>query len=526
MTRNLGIRYRRTDRLTLALALSAALGLGGCFGNGGGDSDATVTPPPAPTDTTTPTDGGRDDDATVTPPPASTDTTAPTISLTSHTDGQTITGERTLTLTWTVMDDTAVASSELTLNGTPVTVSSSNGHYSASLTLADNANTITITASDAAGNTATRSLTLTYPFLAFANGQAATVVIGQRDFDSSSYNQGGREDGNTISYPYGNPTVYNDVLYLPDYGNSRVLGFLSVPTVNNAFADFVLGQPDFTTIAGGASSDGSFADQMHGPQTAVAADGKLFVTDYLNSRILIWNSAPTGPGPADVVVGQPDVSDTAFRCTRAGLNGPESVHAVDGKLIVADTENHRVLIWNTIPTKHGAPADLVLGQADFTRCDNNRGGAPAANTLYSPSDVWSDGTRLIVADSDNHRVLIWNSFPTANGQPADVVLGQAGMTTGAFGTSARDLNRPYMLNSNGNQLFVVDHANHRVLIWDRIPTASYTPADRVLGQPNFNSNASAAGAAGMNQPTGVHVFDGKLSVADGLNARYLIYEAT
>jgi hypothetical protein len=31
----------------------------------------------------------------------------------------------------------------------------------------------------------------------------------------------------------------------------------------------------------------------------------------------------------------------------------------------------------------------------------------------------------------------------------------------------------------------VDYSNHRVLIWNTFPTASFTPADLVLGQSDF-----------------------------------------
>ena len=35
-------------------------------------------------------------------------------------------------------------------------------------------------------------------------------------------------------------------------------------------------------------------------------------------------------------------------------------------IAVADTDNNRVLIWSTIPTSNGVPADVVVGQPDFT----------------------------------------------------------------------------------------------------------------------------------------------------------------
>jgi hypothetical protein len=314
--------------------------------------------------------------------------------------------------------------------------------------------------------------------------QSASVVIGQPDFTSNLANQGGSAGANTIYAPYGNALVYNGVLYLPDYGNNRVLGFNSIPTTNNASADFVLGQPDFTT-----TTYGNAADEMHGPQTLKVDNGRMLILDYNNSRVLVWITVPTlTQVPADIVVGQTGFGVSVSECTQSGLDGPEAIETVDGKLIVADYYNNRVLIWNTIPTSNGAPADIVLGQNSFTnnaRNDDDQDGNPDANptarTLDSPAGVCSDGTRLIVADSDNNRVLIWNTFPTSNFTPADVVLGQSDMISNALGLSDKDIEWPYQITSNGNQLFVCDNDNHRVLIWNSIPTTNYTSADVVLG---------------------------------------------
>ena len=52
----------------------------------------------------------------------------------------------------------------------------------------------------------------------------------------------------------------------------------------------------------------------------------------------------------------------------------------------------------------GQEADIVLYADDF----NNSGGG--AN-LNHPGKVATDGKRLIVADTYNNRVLIWNSIP-------------------------------------------------------------------------------------------------------------------
>src|SRR5699024_5317463 len=106
---------------------------------------------------------------------------------------------------------------------------------------------------------------------------------------------------------------------------------------------------------------------------------------------------------------------------------------VGTKLIVADQNNSRVLIWNTIPTSNHKQADIVLGQPNFTTSPPNTGGLGPA-TLNGSNGVASDGTKLVVGDRFNNRILIWNSFPTTNNQPADVVLGQPNFTTNTENT--------------------------------------------------------------------------------------------
>ena len=165
-----------------------------------------------------------------------------------------------------------------------------------------------------------------------------------------------------------------------------------------------------------------------------------------------------------------------------------------------------------------------------------------------PAGVWSDGTRLVVLDNGNSRVLIWNTFPTASFTPADVVLGQADFTHYTYNDddqdgvedsapTARTLSYPYdgVYSKNG-QLFVCDSGNNRVLIWDTFPTENFTPADVVLGQGDFTHNEyndadqdgsedGQPSATTLYEPQGIYVDGDKLIVADYENYRYLVYEA-
>jgi len=372
----------------------------------------------------------------------------------------------------------------------------------------------------------------------FADGQDASVVIGQADFMSDGHNQDGLVAGNSFDYTYGNARFGNGVLYLPDYYNYRVLGFSGVPAVNNQSADFVLGQNTFTT-----TDEETGAGGMDCPVNTGYTDNKLLVVDCSYSRAAIYDPAPAmGPGAATISFGQANFSDAESTCTQTGLSLPDAGSVtVDGKVIIADTDNNRILIWNSIPGASGEPADLVLGQSDFTSCDDNApAGLPTGQTFDHPSGIWSDGEKLVVLDHYNHRAMIWTTFPTTNGQTADLVLGQGDFTHNAFnddnqdnianvGPTARTLSYPDLgVDYNGFQLCIADSENSRVLIWDSFPTNNFQPADRVLGQSDFVSGIYDRGgsvdANTLDRPTGCLFVGQRLIVSDTENSRFLVYD--
>ena len=359
--------------------------------------------------------------------------------------------------------------------------------------------------------------------VSFTTGQSASVVIGQSNFTTGT----GSTMASGISSPYGNPSILNGVLYLEDYGNNRVLGFNGIPTADGASADFVLGQTNFTT-----ATSGSTMTTMSGPQTTVSYGGDLFVDEYSNNRIDVYIPAPTAASSTPMTVTPQPITFTLTATAAGGLNGPETVAVANGKLIVTDSNNNRVLIWNTVPTSD-TPPNLILGQTSFAGIAANQTlAAPTAATLYYPAGVWTDGTRLVVLDENNHRVLIWNTFPTTNDQPADVVLGQPGFTTNlpnqssVAGTppTAATLRFPYDgVTSNGLQLFVTDNGNNRTLIWNTFPTTNDQPADVVLGQLNMTTFTAATSQTGEHSPDGLLLTGTQLLVADAHNNRYLVY---
>ena len=368
------------------------------------------------------------------------------------------------------------------------------------------------------------------PAASFVNGQAARAVIGQNNFTDATYGadqnilggvsgiaySGGKlfaADSNRLSaIPQNNRVLIFDTTQIPGPGADLVMAPHPSSTcwLCGFYASTVIGQQDFTSNTPGRNAvptntgAENYAGTFNIP-TAVASNGTILaVADTDNNRVLIWSSIPTSNTvPPNIVLGQADF--TSFQSPQPvnanSLRGPEGVWIQGTKVFVADTLNHRVLIWNSIPTQNNQPADIVLGQENFSAAFAPLTGSmsppTAATHLYSPTSVTSDGTRLFVADLGSNRVLIWNSIPTASTQPADVVLGQPDMTTGvpnwvdalcADKTARRcesTLNFPRFALSDGTRLFIADGGNDRVLIYNSIPTVNGAPADAVLGQPDF-----------------------------------------
>lgn len=236
-------------------------------------------------------------------------------------------------------------------------------------------------------------------------------------------------------------------------------------------ADIMLSGIDFNNTGG---------QLLFNHPSGIATDGsRLLLADRNNNRLLIWNRLPTANTPPDLVLGQPDFTQNNPGTGLNQFNWPSSVSVADGKIVVADTENDRILIWTSFPTQNAQPADLVLDLPTIAR------GLAADNNFEWSWGVWTDGTKLAVAATQGSRVLLWDAFPTRNSQLPDVALS----AQGKFGT-------PRGITSNGQYLIVGDH-NAKVsiprpggggtpgegsatFVWKSWPTQADQPYDFVL----------------------------------------------
>jgi predicted esterase/DNA-binding beta-propeller fold protein YncE len=297
------------------------------------------------------------------------------------------------------------------------------------------------------------------------------------------------------------------------------------PLFNNMPAGGVLGQMNFT-----ANLSGAGASSLNSP-AGVAVDpttGKLFVADRYNNRILRWSSSAKmmNGSPAEAVLGQPDLSTVSAGSSAAKLNDPLRV-CVDsaGHLWVSDYLNNRVLRFNNASSKsNGAAADAVLGQPDFATIS----GGTTASKMKGPVGVFVDGKGdLWVTDRLNHRVLRFNNAASlSNGTSASIVLGQPDFATGTSGLSATKMNRPMGVYADAHDhLWVCEDDNNRVIRFDSVSYKSNgAPANGVLGQPDLTTGAKNFSRNGVGNLRGVYGDEaGRLYLVDESNHRILVF---
>ena len=412
------------------------------------------------------------------------------------------------------------------------------------------------------------------PSAEFYSGQAARLLIGQKTFTEQdpTSTQG-------ILGGVGGLAIANNMLFVADANpvgaaplNNRVLIYRGldqitlpvnalVPQVNRCpacrgAAGTVLGQTDFVK---NELKTVPAASSMRSP-SAVASDGtRLVVADTDNNRVLIWNSIPNNNAqPADIVLGQENFTTGLAPRGAPGqrMRGPQGVWIQGQRLFICDSGHSRVLIWNSFPTRNTQPADVVLGQADFNTAielDLSRTKIdPKAENLVNPVSVSSDGQRLFVADLGQNRILIWNSIPTRNAQPADLVLGQPDFTSAVANNSEKlcasngintdgkpaypvtclaTMDFPRSVISDGQRLFVADGGNDRVLVYNTMPTKNGQAANVVLGQSTPDINRSSDGpfpnlrsSADLLRTPMSLAWDGtNLFVSDTFNRRILVF---
>lgn len=362
--------------------------------------------------------------------------------------------------------------------------------------------------------------------------------IGQPDPTSSRPNRGQPEAAeDTFNRPIA-AAVAGSEAYVVDSGNHRVLAF-GIANGTLGTASRVLGQNEFYQTApnlvegrelflftgfetgtGGQVSTGAgiVIDTRSNPQ-------RLFIADSYNNRVLGWRDARNvKPGDrADLVIGQRDFSRTLLneptndpnQVTNNGLWEPTGL-AIDqaGNLYVADSGNGRILRYPRPFDQGSRPTpDLVLGQANFFSKITD---ATPRNMNRPHGVALTTEGHLLASDLLHNRVLFFRKPQGGDfqsGQPAEKVFGQPDFTSVARGNLPNRMNSPHHIATDSeDRLYVCDSSNQRMLVFDRVTTASPDPAPALT-------------VAGLSNPHGISVSpnSGDIWVASTTSSRLLHY---
>ncbi len=371
----------------------------------------------------------------------------------------------------------------------------------------------------------------------FETAQQASRVIGQADFVSRFGSPS--TNASTLLLPNAVAISRTGRLYVSLAVENRVVYFNNASVVSGvAPADGVIGQGTLTLdLPNSGTFPRASASGLFNPaDVAVSSTGEVFIADGNNHRVVVF---PEDSASARAVLGQQSFSQNSPNGAAADSLGPVYDIVVDYSaepfpLFASDTVNNRVFGWRSSARfDNGAPADLVIGQADFestvANSDSARGRTPRATSLASPRGLaLNDDGDLFVADAANNRVLRFpRPFAQSGRVSADLVLGQVDFVSSvSAAVSASSLSAPSDVDFGPKgQVFVSDTGNHRVLEYAPGPSNGAS-AVRVYGQADFETGAAAtaASAQSLNQPDGIHVDEADLLyVADRGANRVLIY---
>ncbi len=248
---------------------------------------------------------------------------------------------------------------------------------------------------------------------------------------------------------------------------------------------------------------GAGLNEISGPEgLCVGPDDNLYIADTQNSRILVWTCD-----------GQPLKSFGSYGPSAVWRNDPQFDHpagvmvAPGGKIYVADTLNHRVVVLD--------PDGTVLMSWGSQGVRRRQFNMPRVVARDHFGNIW-------VLDSGNSRVTNFTN------------TGKFNFTWSSYGTQPGLLNLPLgMALNNIDQGILADTGNFRIQVfndmgasnYDQSPVTTDTGAVTMIATPVNNVPVTVMGWYGdgpyeFKEPAGVCVTkSGMVAVADGLTGR-------
>jgi len=369
-------------------------------------------------------------------------------------------------------------------------------------------------------------------------------VLGQANLVSCME---GPISASTLSTPRGvaydtgadSEVTTDDRIFVADAGRNRVLVYdLSLGALaSGRAADYVLGQTDFVSSAGGGTRNSDF-DKLYTSGVFGSAsvglvfdsgNNRLIVPDLGNARLINFDTEIIASGEAgtDLLVEAPvfgtfpygfyynatrDFAYSAEGWRVIGMHVPTFEFGVDE--LFGQVDGNGNFVQSSGGGGNSSPNDRSVSGANFVTVDS------ASHRMFvgDPSGLW--GYRILMLYLDENNEL--------TDYVADSVLGagnpNAANFAGVSDTTFTELSSA-VFDSINNRLYVTD--KYRVLVFDTETVMMGEPAVNVLGQVDFTHNASPVGiSASVFESDGLALDteNGLLYVSDELYNRVLVFD--
>ena len=232
--------------------------------------------------------------------------------------------------------------------------------------------------------------------------------------------------------------------------------------------------------------------------------GRLYVADSGNDRVKVLAFGAANPnGAFERTIGEDAHEPDEFA-------HPFDADARDGRLVVADTENDRMVVFDTNRTGQYeynftiggdgedplsvSPVCRDAGDRDCRGSDDGKLAFPAGVAIAADGSIY-------VSDYGNHRLKIFDS--------------SGGHVRTIYEIAGKNVSFPSKIDINATgHVFVADSGNHRIAVMDSAGAGLYA----------FGSQG--AGPGQFERPTGLAVGpDNRIVVSDTFNRRVQVFEA-